>query len=229
MIKPDVKTIIRKLKSLSSPENIEGMARFSISPDKAFGISKPELRTLAKEIGKDHKLALELWKTGYLEARIIASLIDEPEKVTESQMNSWVKDFDSWDVCDQCCINLFDKTPFALKKIKEWSRAKEEYVKRAAFSLLAVIAVHDKKAANSVFIKFFPIIKRESTDKRNFVKKAVNWALRQIGKRNINLNKEAIKLAKEIQKIEDKTAKWIASDALKELESKDANIRKPRK
>lgn len=229
MIKPDAKIVIKKLQLLSNPENIEGMARFGISPDKAFGISKPELRALAKEIGKDHKLALQLWETGYLEARIIASLINEPEKVTESQMDTWAKDFDSWDVCDQCCINLFDKTPFALKKIKEWSRAKEEYVKRAAFSLLAVIAVHDKKAADSVFIKFFPIIKRESTDKRNFVKKAVNWALRQIGKRNINLNKEAIKLAKEIMEIENKTAKWIASDALKELESANANIRKSRK
>ncbi len=226
MIKPDAKIVIKKLQSLSNPENIKGMARFGISPDKAFGISKPELRALAKEIGKDHRLALQLWETGYLEARIIASLIDEPEKVTESQMDKWVKDFDSWDVCDQCCINLFDKTPFVLKKIKKWSRAKEEYVKRAAFSLLAVIAVHDKKAADPVFIKFFPIIKRESTDKRNFVKKAANWALRQIGKRNIVLNKEAIKLAKEIQKIDDKTAKWIASDALKELESKNVNVRK---
>jgi 3-methyladenine DNA glycosylase AlkD len=225
----DTKTIIKKLHSLLNQENIEGMARFGISSDKVFGIRKPELRRIAGEIGKNHKLALELWKTGYLEARIIASLIDEAEKVTETQMDSWVKDFDSWDVCDQCCINLFDKTPFALKKIKEWSSAKEEYVKRAAFSLLAVMAVHDKKANDSVFLKFLPIIKRESTDKRNFVKKAVNWSLRQIGKRNVNLNKEAIKLAKEIQKIENKTAKWIASDALKELESNNVNIRKPRK
>lgn len=225
----DTNTILKKLQSLSNQENITGMARFDISTDKAFGIRKSELRKLAKQIGKDHKLALGLWDTGYLEARIIASLIDEPEKVTESQMDSWVNDFDSWDVCDQCCMNLFDKTPFVFDKIKKWSMAKEEYVKRAAFSLLAVIAVHDKKADDSVFLKFFPTIKRESTDERNFVKKAVNWSLRQIGKRNINLNKEAIKLAKEILKIENKTSKWIASDALKELESKKANIRKSTK
>ncbi len=224
----DAKTLIKKLQLLSNQENIEGMARFGISPDKAFGIRKPKLRKIAKETGKNHKLALELWKTGYLEARIIASLIDEPGKVTESQMDDWVKDFDSWDVCDQCCINLFDKTPFAYNKVFAWSSAKEEYVKRAAFALIAVLAVHDKKAGDKNFIKFFPLIKKASTDKRNFVKKAVNWALRQIGKRNINLNKEAIKLAKEIHKKDNKTAKWIASDALKELESRNANIRKPR-
>jgi len=222
----DSKTLIKKLQSLSNQENIVGMARFGISPDKAFGIRKPELRKIAKEIPKNHKLALELWKTGYLEARIIASLIDEPEKVTESQMDNWVKDFDSWDVCDQCCINLFDKTPFAYNKVFVWSSAKEEYVKRAAFALIAVLAVHDKKADDKKFIKFFPLIKKASTDNRNFVKKAVNWSLRQIGKRNINLNKEAIMLAKEILKIENKTAKWISADAIKELESKNANIRK---
>jgi len=215
----DTQTIVKKLKALSNPENIAGMARFGISPGKAFGIRKPDLRKLAKEIPKNHKLALELWKTGYLESRIIASLIDEPEKVTGAQMDNWVKDFDSWDVCDQCCINLFHKIPYAYEKIFVWSKSNDEYVKRAAFSLIAVLVVHDKKAEDSVFIKFFPIIKRESTDKRNFVKKAVNWSLRQIGKRNINLNKEAVKLACEIQKMNSKTAKWIASDAIKELEN----------
>jgi 3-methyladenine DNA glycosylase AlkD len=204
------------------------MTRFGIAVDKAFGVSKPELRKMAKEIGKNHKLALELWKAGYLESRILASLIDEPEKVTPGQMDKWAEDFDSWDVCDQCCSNLFDKTPFAYDKIKLWSTSKKEYVKRTAFSLLAVMAVHDKKQSNTVFIKFFSLIKRESTDERNFVRKAVNWALRSIGKRNESLRKEALKLSREILKIDSKTAKWIASDAIKELEDSKiiARVRK---
>jgi 3-methyladenine DNA glycosylase AlkD len=222
----EVNTIIKKLKSLSNPKNVEGMARYGISSHKTLGVSMPELRKIAKETGRNHKLALELWETGYHEARILASLIDEPQEVKPSQMNSWVKDFDSWDVCDQCCSNLFDKTPFAYEKVFEWNKSKEEFVKRAAFALIAVLAVHDKKAEDSSFIKFFPLIKKSSTDERNFVKKAVNWALRQIGKRNMKLNKEAIKLAKEILKIDDRTAKWIASDAIRELENKSFKIRR---
>jgi 3-methyladenine DNA glycosylase AlkD len=213
----DANTIIKKLKSLSNPKNVEGMARFGISSHKTFGVSMPELRKIAKETGRNHKLALDLWKTGYHEARILASLIDEPKQVTLSQMDNWVKDFDSWDVCDQCCMNLFDKTPFAYDMIFKWSSSKEEYIKRAAFALIAVLAVHNKKANDKYFIKFFPLIKKASTDERNFVKKAVNWALRQIGKRNKNLYQKAIKLAEEILETENKTARWIASDALREL------------
>lgn len=216
----NTQTIIKKLKSLSNPKNVEGMARFGISSYKTFGVSVQVLRRMAKEAGTNHKLALELWETGYHEARILASIIDNPNEVTESQMDKWVNDFDSWDVCDQCCTNLFRKTPYAYKKISEWSKRKEVFVRRAAFTLIAVLSVHDKKAGDSVFVKFFPIIKSKSTDERNFVKKAVNWALRQIGKRNMNLNKKAIKLAKEILKIDNKAARWIASDALRELGSK---------
>ena len=196
------------------------MARFGIAVDKAFGVSKPKLRKMAKEIGKDHKLALKLRNAGYLESRILASLIDEPEKVTPKQMDRWAGDFDSWDVCDQCCLNLFDKTPYAYDKIKEWSSSKKEFVKRAAFALLAVMAVHDKTAGDGIFIKFFPLIKRASTDERNFVRKAVSWALRSIGKRNESLRKKALKLSGEIYKTDSKTAKWIASDAIRELESR---------
>lgn len=213
-------SIIKELKSLSNPVNVAGMARFGISSHKTFGVSIPELRRIAKESGKNHKLAIDLWKSGYHEARIIASLTDEPEKVTSGQMDSWAGDFDSWDVCDQCCSNLFDKTPFAYDKIKKWSSSKKEFVKRAAFALLAVMAVHDKKAGDDVFVKFFPIIKRESTDERNFVRKAVNWALRSIGKRNEILRKKALKLSKDINKIDSKTAKWIAADVIRELESR---------
>jgi 3-methyladenine DNA glycosylase AlkD len=214
-------SIIKELKSLSNPVNVAGMARFGISSNKTFGVSIPEVRRIAKEAGKNHKLALALWKSGYHEARIMASLIDEPEKVTSKQMDNWTNDFDSWDVCDQCCSNLFDKTPYVYKKIKEWSSSKKEFVKRAAFALLAVMAVHDKKAGDDVFVKYFPLIKRESIDDRNFVRKAVNWALRSIGKRNDFLRKKALKLSREIYKIDSKTAKWIASDAIRELESRN--------
>lgn len=185
----------------------------------------PVLRRMARETGKNHELAEKLWKYGYSETRIMASMIDDPQLVTEDQMERWVVAFDSWDVCDQCCMNLFRKTPFAYKKISEWSKREEEFVKRAAFTLIATLAVHDKKADDEKFIELFPLIIRESTDPRNYVKKAVNWALRQIGKRNLNLNKEAIAVAEEINKIDSKTARWIASDALRELKSEKVQER----
>jgi len=210
-------SILKKLKSLANPKNVAGMARFGINPKKTLGIGIPVLRKMAKEIGRNHKVALELWDSGIHEARILAGLIDETEKVTEVQMEKWVADFDSWDVCDQVCSSLFDKTPFVWRKLEELTKRKEEFVKRTGFTLMACLAVHDKKAQDKDFIKLLPIIKKEATDERNFVKKAVNWALRQIGKRNKNLNKEAIKMVQEILKIENKTAKWIASDALREL------------
>jgi len=211
--------ILRRLKSFANPEAVAGMARFGINPKNTYGISIPTLRTLAKEIGRDHSIAQQLWASGIHEARILASMIDDPKLVAEKQMERWVKDFDSWDVCDQCCGNLFDKTPFAYQKAMEWSGKKKEFIKRAGFALMAWLAVHDKKAGDREFTKFLPAIIRESTDERNFVKKAVNWSLRQIGKRNRNLNKQAIIAAKGIQKIDSKSARWIATDALRELTS----------
>ena len=213
------KEIIKKLKSLANPKNVEGMARFGINPNNTLGISVYVVRDIAKKIGKNHKLTKQLWDSKIHEAKLLAGFIDIPEKVTEKQMERWVKDFDSWDICDQLCSNLFDKTPFAYKKAFEWSKRKEKFVKRAGFVLMATLSVHDKKAEDKKFEKFFPLIKKHSIDERNFVKKAVNWALRQIGKRNINLNKKAIKIAKEIKKIDSRSAKWIASDALRELTS----------
>lgn len=217
MEKAQCNEILKKLESLSNPKAVEGMARFGINPNNTYGVSIPNLRTIAKEIGKNHLLAQELWSSGVHEARIMATLIDEPTMVTEAQMERWVNDFDSWDVCDQCCSNLFDKTSFAYQKAIEWSKRNEEFVKRAGFVLMATLAVHDKKAKDEAFMNFLPIIKRESVDDRNFVKKAVNWALRQIGKRNVALNKAAIEAVKEIQKIDSKSAKWIASNAISEL------------
>ncbi len=225
--------IIAKLKSQKNPKNIEGMARFGISAKNTLGVSMPELRKMAKEIKVNmktkensakerHKLALELWDSGIHEARILAGLIDEPALVTDKQINDWAEGFDSWDVCDQVCMNLFDKTEFVWEKPFELSKRKEEFVKRTGFALMAALAFHDKSADDKKFMKFFPAIKREATDERNFVRKAVNWALRQIGKRNKNLCREAIKLAREIQKENpnNKTAKWIAGDAIRELEKK---------
>jgi len=199
------------------PNALEGMARFGIDTSNAYGVSIPVLRKLAKQIGKDHKFAQTLWNAGIHETRIIATMIDEPDKVTKSQMDKWTSDFYSWDVCDQCCSNLFRKTPYAHEKAMEWSKSKEEFVKRAGFTMMAVLAVHDKEATDKDFDKFFKQIKAGSTDERNFVKKAVNWALRQIGKRNKVLNKKALTVAKEIEKIDSKSAKWIAKDAIREL------------
>lgn len=211
------KDILQQLESLSNPEAVAGMARFGINSNNTYGVSIPALRKIARDTGKDHALALALWQSGIHEARILAGMIDEPEKVTEEQMESWAMDFDSWDVCDQVCSNLFDKTDFAYQKAHEWSGRKEEFVKRAGFVLMAALAVHDKRAGDEKFLEFLPIIKREAVDDRNFVKKAVNWALRQIGKRNLNLNNAAIETAKKIQEIDSKAARWIASDTLREL------------
>ena len=216
-LKTSADQIIQKLKSLANPKNVEGMARFGISPNNTLGISVPVLRDIAREAGKDHQLAQELWASGIHEARTLACFVDKPELVTESQMEGWVKNFDSWDVCDLCCANLFDRTKFAFRKAAEWSGREEEFVKRAGFTLMATLAVHDKKATNADFQKFLPLIKKGAADERNFVKKSVNWALRQIGKRNASLNKMAIKTAEEIQKIDSKSARWIAADALREL------------
>ena len=214
-----IEEILNHLKSLSNPEAIAGMARFGITPHQTYGVSMSDLRKLAKEIEKDHNLAQKLWNLDNRETRILASMVDDPRRVSEEQMESWVKDFSYWEICDQCCMNLFEKTKFAYSKAIEWSSNKQEFIKRAGFVLMARLAVSDKKAKDNQFEQFFPIIKREATDNRNFVKKAINWALRQIGKRNLRLNKLAIEVAKEIQEIDSKAARWIASDALRELTS----------
>lgn len=209
--------IIKKLKSLSNPENVVGMTKFGINPHNTLGISVYIIRDIAKKIGKNHELAQQLWDSKIHEARLLAGFIDEPKRVSEKQMEKWVNDFDSWDVCDQICSNLFDKTPFVYKKVFDWSKREKEFVKRAGFVLIAALAVHDKQVKDEKFEQFFPIIKKCSTDERNFVKKAVNWALRQIGKRNLNLNRKAIKIAGEIQRINSKSARWIANDAIREI------------
>jgi len=211
--------ILRRLESLANPEAVAGMARFGIASSKAYGVSVPNLRKIAREAGSDHCLAQRLWKRDRRETRILAGMVDDPGLVSEEQMERWVKDFRDWEVCDQCCMNLFHKTAFAYEKCLEWSGREEEFVERAGFALMARLAVSDKVASDAQFEAFLPTVKREAADGRNYVKKAVNWALRQIGKRNINLNRSAIRTAKEIQAMDSPSAKWVASDALRELTS----------
>jgi 3-methyladenine DNA glycosylase AlkD len=214
-----VGAILAEMRSKADPKAVEGMARFGISPSNTLGLSIPTIRKVARRVGRDHKLALELWESGVHEARILAAMVDDPWLVTDAQMEKWVGDFDSWDLCDCCCGTLFDKTEHAYSKALEWSRRKEEFVRRAGYVLMAELAVHDKKAPDSEFLRFFPAIESGSTDSRNFVKKGVNWALRQIGKRDARLNREAIRLGLRISKLDSASARWVASDALRELRS----------
>jgi 3-methyladenine DNA glycosylase AlkD len=216
----NARQILAELRSLGDPVAREGQARFGIQTRRALGISIPKLRAIARREGKSHDLALELWASGIHEARILAGFVDEPTAVTEAQLEAWAAEFDSWDLVDQICGSLFDKTPWAYQKAVEWAGRKEEFVKRAAFSLMAELAVHDKGAPDDRFHQFFPLIEREAGDPRNFVRKAVNWALRGIGKRSRALNVLAIQTALRIQENGAGTARWVASDALRELRRK---------
>ncbi len=217
--------IICEFKSKSNLESIEGMARFGITPDKTYGIRIPELRKMAKRIGKDRELAHKLWELGYRETMILASMIDIPEQVTEEQLEKWVSDFDYWEICDQTIMNLFEKTEFAYTKAFEWCDSEKEFIKRAGYVMIARLAVSDEKAENQSFIQFFQLIEKGSIDSRIMVKKAVNWALRQIGKRNLKLNKEAIKVAKVIAQLDSTVGRWVAKDAIRELESESVQKR----
>jgi 3-methyladenine DNA glycosylase AlkD len=211
--------IIRTLNSLANPANVAGMARFGINPDRTLGVTVADLRRIAREAGRDHSLAAELWASGIHEARLMATLVDRADQVTEDQMETWAGEFDSWDICDLCCNNLFRATPYAYDKARGWSERDGQFVKRAGFVLMATLSVHDKKAGDHVFAGFLRLIEREAGDERNFVKKAVNWALRQIGKRNRKLNEAAIGTALRIRYQGSKPARWIAADALRELQN----------
>lgn len=215
----NVKEIMSRLKANARPQDLEQMARFGITPERALGVRVPVLRELAKEVGKDHGLALKLWKKDTRETRILATMIADPKETTEKLMEGWVKGFDYWEICDQACMNLFEKMACAYEKAVEWSKRRPEGEKRAGYVMMARLAVSDKKAPDKKFERFFPHIKRGATDDRNLVKKGVNWALRQIGKRSLALNKKGIDVAKDIKKMDSKAAKWVASDALRELTS----------
>ena len=218
-LKTNLSKIVSTLTSLANPDTLGFMAKYGITPDRAYGVKIPELRRIAKSYRNDHKLALALWNHNTRETRILATMVDDPKQLTEKQMESWAMEFDYWEICDQCCMNLFEKHSLAWQKAIEWSTNPDEGKKRAAFVLMARLAVSDKNALNEKFEPFFPLIVRESIDERNLVKKAVNWALRQISKRNLSLNQKAITVAREILNLDSKSARWIATDALRELKS----------
>jgi 3-methyladenine DNA glycosylase AlkD len=221
--------VLRELKRLADPKVRAKMAYFGVNVPKAYGISAPVLHRFARQIGKDHELARELWLTGTHEARILATLIGESEKVTAAEMERWVRDFDSWDVVDAACCYLYANVRPAWSKAAAWSRKREEFVKRASFSLVAYLSYKDKAAPDARFVRFLRVIEREAYDERNFVRKAVNWALRNIGKRNKRLNREAIRAAERIRRQGSRAARWIAVDALRELKSAAVQKRLQRK
>ena len=220
--------VVEMLRSRARPENIAGMARFGLTPDGRVGVSVPAMRDLARRIGQNHHLALRLWRTKLQEARMLASMIADPHTLTVQQMDAWVRDLDSWDVCDQVCMNLFGRTPLAWGRARLWTRRKEEFVKRAGYVLCACLAVSDKTAPDERFRSFLPVIIRGATDQRNYVKKAVSWALRQIGKRNGPLRSAAVKTAREIRSLDCASARWIAADVLRDLERQSLRRRRRR-
>lgn len=213
----EAEEILQLLRKKASPRNVRGMARFGMSAQGRLGVSVPEMRRIARLAGKDHRLALALWKTGIAEARIVASMVAEPDKVTARQMETWVVGIDSWDICDQVCGNLWDKTPFAWSKARSWTRREEEFVRRAGFALIACLAWHDQLAADGRFAAMLPLIRRGAFDGRNFVKKAVSWALRAIGKRNPALRRRALRLATSLRHSEDRAARWVGADVLRDI------------
>jgi 3-methyladenine DNA glycosylase AlkD len=205
------------LERRGSKRNRDGMARYGIVAPKAYGVSVGTLRDYAKTLGRDHALAAALWESGWYEARMLAGFVDDPAKVTPSQMDRWARDFDNWAICDHTCFHLFDKTPHAYGKVVKWAGHRDEFVKRAAFALLASLALHDKKAPDSAFTKLLPLIARASTDDRNFVKKGVSWALRGIGTRSPALRAKALDVARRLAQSSDASARWIGKDAARDL------------
>jgi 3-methyladenine DNA glycosylase AlkD len=221
----DAPDLLARLRAAADPDAVAGMARYGISTAGALGIPMPRLRAIAKELRpvrkadpvRAHALALELWGSGVHEARILAALVDVPALVTREQADAWAGDLDSWDVCDQLCGNLLDKTPFAWDLAEAWAGAEPEFVKRAGFALMTQLAVHDKKAPDAPFLHFLTLVEREAGDDRPYVKKAVNWALRQIGKRNGDLHRAAVEVGERLRDSGSRAARWVASDALREL------------
>ena len=215
----DVSYALKWLEKRGTKKNRDGMARYGIVAKKVYGVSMGTMQSLAKELGRNHALSQALWKTGWYEARMLASLVGEPDRVTAAQMERWAKSFDNWAVCDTATFVLWDRTPHAWPKVREWSARKEEFVKRASFAMLASLTVHDKLAPDERYLEGLVLIEREASDNRNFVKKAVNWALRSIGKRSPMLNKEAVAVAKRLAEADDPASRWVGKDALRELTS----------
>jgi len=215
--KPSCAAIINLLRKIATKHTLDGMTRYGIPNDRAFGVSVKDLQIEARKIGCNHTLALDLWKTGWYEARMLATFIDEPERVTPAQMDKWCRDFDSWAICDTACFHLFDRTPHAFKKIAQWAPKKKEFVRRAAFALLASVALHNKKLNDDAFLECIPLIETASRDERNFVKKGVSWAMRGIGRRNRVLHQAASALAHKLAASEHPTERWVGKDVLRDI------------
>lgn len=218
-LEDQVESTLTWLKRHATKRTLDGMARYGLPSDNALGVSVGDIRLLAKRSGRNHELAVALWDTGVYEARMLTAFVDEPSKVTRTQMDRWCRDFDSWGICDGLCFHLFDKTPFAWEKARQWAASPREFVKRAGFALMASLVVHDKAAPGPRFLEFLPLIEQGAHDERNFVKKAVNWALRCIGKRDLKLNAAAITVAKRLAQSKEASCRWVGKDALRELAS----------
>lgn len=216
---PALDAVLRRIRAAARPDQLAGMARYGIVGAGRLGLAVPDMRRIAKETGRDHALALALWRTGIPDARIVAALVAEPGRLTEAEMEEWVADFASWDVCDQVCTNLFGKSPLAWKKIRDWAAREGPFVRRAAFASIAALAWHDREAPDQVFRELLPLIRDGARDERNPVKKSVSWALRNIGKRNARLNRAALAEARRIRALDSRSARWVAGDAIRELES----------
>ena len=212
-----VQEALDDLKRRGSKRNVEGMARYGIRARKVFGVPMAAMKDLAKRFGANHELAAALWATGWHEARILAAFVDEPERVTSAQMDRWCRDFDNWAICDTVCFHLFDRTPHAFRKVAQWSRRREEFVKRAAFALLASVALHDKHTSDEQFARCLPLIERAAGDERNFVKKGVSWGLRGLGRRSPDLHAAAVALAQRLSASPEPAARWVGKDALRDL------------
>lgn len=212
-----VKDVLASLERRGSKRNRDGMARYGIVSDKAFGVSVGDLRRLGKELGKNHQLAVALWNTGWYDARMLVPFVGEPDRLTPAQMDRWARDFDNWAICDGVCFHLFDRSPHAYRKVSAWAKSREEFVRRAAFALAASLALHDRQAPDKLFDKILPLIERAATDPRNFVKKGVSWALRGIGMRSPALHKKSLALARCLAASTDPAARWVGHDAIRDL------------
>jgi 3-methyladenine DNA glycosylase AlkD len=218
-VQEQVQIALESLKQMSTQHTLDSLPRYGIAATNALGVSMSDVQKLAKRLGRSHELAVALWETNIYEARMLTSFVAEPERVTAAQMDRWCRDFDNWAVCDTLCFKLFDRTPHAWAKVAKWGDKREEFVKRAAFALLASLATHDKSATDEQFIECLPLIERAATDERNFVKKGVSWALRGLGRRNATLNEAAVAVSRRLAASPERAARWIGKDALKELTS----------
>ena len=214
---PGVNAVIASLKRMGTKATRDGMARYAITSDRAFGVSGGDIRKLGKKLGRNHELAQALWNSGWLEARMLSAFVADPQRVTPAEMDRWCKDFDNWAICDTLCFHLWDRTPHAFRKIEQWSKRREEFVKRAAFALLASVAGHDKQASDEAFLRCLPLIEAAANDDRNFVKKGVSWALRGVGRRSLDVHKAAVDLANRLASSTDRSERWVGKDALRDL------------